>query len=1010
MSSSRAERRRAGQRSRRQRLAAGAVLASTTLLGTYLAAVRPQPTYASPNKGGAGQGQDRDPSGRSFGASFVLPACQVTVDDSTELHNAILGSRDDSVICVDGRITLTAPLPSIDDTRLTLRGLSGDSLDDSIVVNRDDSVAVDSIIRGTFTTTDDTLTVADLGFSGGSAQGPQPGNGPGGGAVRLAGTGSGRAKLVVQDSTFTLNKGDSGAFRGDGGAIAVDRGDIYIHGSEFASNLTQRGVGGAVSVIGGNVRVDGRSRFTNNAARGASGGAIYVKGGNGSVQYASRVTIADSIFTGNETSSSGGAVAVSRPGGDVTITGSTFEGNNADLGGISGGALYVNAMGNNAPFDVVIGGSSVFRNNSAPSWAGAVYVGAGTNSSADLVIADGVQFSGNHVTSGHGGAVYVWGRGELSTTITDASFRDDSATGNGGAIYIGKGPLGISNVTIEGASAGSRGGAIYITDDSVTASYVSLIDNHAGQKGGAVYAKSGVPVYLINSYVGGNEAAEGGAIFANSGRVSLEFSTIYDNSSSTVGIAEAIRAGGRLTAVGSLVGNPQDDTVVTAGSIDDTFAVSTGTSQVFTGTGSQRVSPNALALGSRDGSGPGQPGRTPGATSALVTGAPSSNLGTGVNLDQLGVVRSGTWTIGSRQYVAPPPPPPVYPPAAPRDVTAIAGDKSATVSWREPASSGSFPVSNYKATASPGGQSCLVVAPALTCTVTGLANGTPYTFTVEALNGAGWGAKSTPSAPVTPGGVTPAPAPVPIPGPLPPGKSAFQVDGVVDPNVTVGPNAQGNGLRIDGNGWTMSLDGLGPDGKPLNLGPEGELRLQGEHDVVTQGTGFLPNSNVDLYVDPPVRTSGAGAREATEAIYVGTVRTDAKGDFAGTATLPDDIAPGDHVLQATGYSPSRQSRAMSLGVVVDPWIVLDKGTRQADGRHDRIRTTGTTGGLEPGTRLTPWIRYSGRSTFVEGKATIVVQGDGSFRWSRQIRKDRALTAYVSYIDTESNRVEWARVR
>ena len=70
----------------------------------------------------------------------------------------------------------------------------------------------------------------------------------------------------------------------------------------------------------------------------------------------------------------------------------------------------------------------------------------------------------------------------------------------------------------------------------------------------------------------------------------------------------------------------------------------------------------------------------------------------------------------------------------------------------------------------------------------------------------------------------------------------------------------------------------------------------------------------------------------------------------------------------------------------------------------------TTGGIDPGERLTPWIRYGGQSAFTPGKASITVQADGSFRWSREIRKDKTWTAYVSYLDTESNRVFWAKVR
>lgn len=97
---------------------------------------------------------------------------------------------------------------------------------------------------------------------------------------------------------------------------------------------------------------------------------------------------------------------------------------------------------------------------------------------------------------------------------------------------------------------------------------------------------------------------------------------------------------------------------------------------------------------------------------------------------------------------SPPAPAPVFPAGAPRDVVASAGDASATVEWQPPTSTGSFPVSTYQVTSTPGGHTCLTTA--LSCTVTGLGNGTSYTFRVKALNGAGWSQESEPSNAVTP--------------------------------------------------------------------------------------------------------------------------------------------------------------------------------------------------------------------------------------------------------------------
>ena len=99
---------------------------------------------------------------------------------------------------------------------------------------------------------------------------------------------------------------------------------------------------------------------------------------------------------------------------------------------------------------------------------------------------------------------------------------------------------------------------------------------------------------------------------------------------------------------------------------------------------------------------------------------------------------------------------PLTVPGAPSGVVGVAGDQRVAVSWVAPVSDGGSAVSGYVVTASPGGRSC-TTGGALTCEVTGLVNGTGYTFTVVASNAAGAGAGSDPSLVVAPRTVPGAP-------------------------------------------------------------------------------------------------------------------------------------------------------------------------------------------------------------------------------------------------------------
>ncbi len=95
-------------------------------------------------------------------------------------------------------------------------------------------------------------------------------------------------------------------------------------------------------------------------------------------------------------------------------------------------------------------------------------------------------------------------------------------------------------------------------------------------------------------------------------------------------------------------------------------------------------------------------------------------------------------------------------PQAPVIGAAVAGNAQATVSFSAPASDGGRAILLYTVTSAPGNLTATGTGSPLT--VTGLTNGTPYTFTVTATNAVGTGPASSPSNRVVPTAPLPAPA------------------------------------------------------------------------------------------------------------------------------------------------------------------------------------------------------------------------------------------------------------
>lgn len=101
-------------------------------------------------------------------------------------------------------------------------------------------------------------------------------------------------------------------------------------------------------------------------------------------------------------------------------------------------------------------------------------------------------------------------------------------------------------------------------------------------------------------------------------------------------------------------------------------------------------------------------------------------------------------------------------PGAPTGVSATAGDRQATLTFTPPTNTGGSEIIDYSVTVNGGTPT--ITTSSSPITISGLTNGTAYTFTVTARNSIGTSTSSTPSNSVTP---VAEPVPVPVPTPLP---------------------------------------------------------------------------------------------------------------------------------------------------------------------------------------------------------------------------------------------------
>jgi len=276
----------------------------------------------------------------------------------------------------------------------------------------------------------------------------------------------------------------------------------------------------------------------------------------------------------------------------------------------------------------------------------------------------------------------------------------------------------------------------------------------------------------------------------------------------------------------------------------------------------------------------------------------------------------------------------------PTNPVGVSGNETVSVSWTAPVLVSGATVTSYTVTASPGSATCVTAT--TSCVVSGLTNGTAYTFVVVATFSDSNTRTSVASAEVTPvvppadpapapeqsspspsPAIEPAPASAPAPivapvqigpvlrGNIPPSPSSApvaRVGGQVVPVTTDFRSARAAEFRAGT--LVLALDLAASEGEIQNReDSETEVVLEQGGAVRFSGSGVLPGSRVQFFLP----LLGQNARE------LANIEPEEDGSFSGSAlfasTAEDDPLPiGRTVLQVVSVTPLGQQAVLEMAV------------------------------------------------------------------------------------------------
>ncbi|MCU8017565.1 Ig-like domain-containing protein [Shewanella sp. SM72] len=416
--------------------------------------------------------------------------------------------------------------------------------------------------------------------------------------------------------------------------------------------------------------------------------------------------------------------------GNISISGATGTGGAYKIGdtvsatwnNTAGGDNNAGIIGVTVDFSQFGGGAAVIATDSASIWTAAYIIAAGAIDATNRNVSITANNANGPTTTADTSNATV---DNIAPTVTDGNISISGATGASGAYKIGD--------TVTATWNNTAGG------DNNTDTISSATVNFTQFGGGAVVAATNSSGTWTATY-----PIVAGAI---------------DNTNRNISFSATDNAG-NVTTAADTTNATVDNIAPTLSSITVSGSPGSGdTSMAFTANFSESVANvstddfTLVGTGSAAGSIASVSAASGSAINVNIAGISGTgdlkvNLNASTNVADDAGNTVAAFSSGSTHSVSI-----LTAPDAPTIGTATAGDGQVGVTFTAPGSNGGSAITTYTATANPGDAFGTCAGPAAcTATVTGLTNGTAYTFTVTATNAVGTSVASGATTSATPKG------------------------------------------------------------------------------------------------------------------------------------------------------------------------------------------------------------------------------------------------------------------